>query len=735
MNKTIALSFCFVLFLFSASAQTIITYAGGGIGNGRNPLAAYISPTRIIAHKGSIYIAETDASRIRKIDAYGTVSTIAGNGKVASRPLVTGGPATATALMYPIGLAFDSHDNLFISDAGANAIFKIDEQGIFTRVAGIDTFFTYGGDGGPATAAYFMSPVSIAIDQYDNIFVADADRIRKISGGMIDRVAGGGGLPTIGPVPATAANLKSISNISIDPSGNIFIAATDGLLKFSTAGMVGKLASSDSSTNDYITSCNADEYGNVYYYFRNTILKLDVNNTISIDRPATVENVVSMAYNAGRVLVATNPMTPNEIGAIYNIDPAGAATRYAGTDDYACDGVTGDNANIGNPLAIANDRTGNLFIAEYRSANHPFRIRQVNKDGIISTLNNYSVRISDMCTDKNNNLYLMCAIGFVYKIVPGGDTVLYAGTHSGGSTQDNIPATDAKLGTCRSITVDNAGNLYIYGGNYIRKVDKRGVISTIAGNGIYYADPSDNGVPATATSLGAADITTDNDNNIYLLEAHHIRKITADGIIHIVAGCDNCTTAADGVPALDAAISTFGANDITVDTAGNIYFSDKFDIRKIDASGIITKVAGIDTSGFSGDGGDADTAAFNLPQAISIDDSGRLYVADYTNQRIRRINTMYRFPPPPPPYVDSSGTVKIFPNPASSYLDVKWYTASQDNTTWIIFDAIGRTVLKGVAQPINGIVNEHIALPQLLPAGMYMFRRGGDRAIRFVVTR
>lgn len=719
--------------LVAGNAQIITTVVGGGIGNGPDPLAALISPMRILLHKGSLYIAETDASRIRKIDADGNVSTIAGNGKEATRPLLTGGPATATSLMYPVGMAFDSHDNMYISDVGANAIFKIDAQGIFTRVAGIDTSYAYGGDGGPATAAYFLYPISIAIDKDDNILVADGGRIRKISGGIINTVAGGGGLPLSGtPVPATAAELKSISNIAVDRSGNVFIVATDGLVKFSTAGMVGKLASNDTSTNSYITGCNADEYGNVYYYFKGYIMRIDVNNIITIDRQATLENVVSMAYENGRAQVATNPIYPEEIGAIYTVRPGDITIKYAGSSNNACDGATGDNANIGYPLAVANDAAGNLFISEQPMGSHPFRIRKLNKNGVISTLNDYGVRITDMCTDRNNNLYLMCPAGFIYKVVPGGDTMLYAGVHSGGDTTDNISATNAKLGTCRSIATDRDGNLYVSCGYFIKKISKAGIISTIAGNGLYSATLTEDGVPATATNINTVDITVDKDNNIYLLEFRKIRKITTDGIIHVIGGCDACTTPADGVPAVNAIISVMVGNDIIVDTADNIYFSDRFHIRRIDASGIISKVAGIDSAGFSGDGGDADSAKFNYPQSISLDDSGRLYVADFKNYRIRRINTMYRFPPPS---IDSSGSVKIFPNPASTAIMVTWYSESQGNTVWNIYDAVGRNVISGVAEPVNCVVNETIALPAQLPQGVYLFRRAGAKASRFIIAR
>jgi uncharacterized protein (TIGR03437 family) len=178
-------------------------------------------------------------------------------------------------------------------------------------------------------------------------------------------------------------------------------------------------------------------------------------------------------------------------------------------------------------------------------------------------------------------------------------------------------------------------------------LDAQGIISTIAGNGnIGY---SGDGGPATSATLGAANgIVVDKAGNIYFTDSIFsvVRKVSAKGIISTFAG-GSSVSLGDGGPATSARMGFMGPHaGLAVDSAGNVYFADYFDsrIRKVDVStGTITTVAGNNTSpglgAFSGDGGPATSAGLNSPTGVAFDKAGNMYIADYGNQRIRKVDT------------------------------------------------------------------------------------------------
>ncbi len=216
----------------------------------------------------------------------------------------------------------------------------------------------------------------------------------------------------------------------------------------------------------------------------------------------------------------------------------------------------------------------------------------------------------------------------------------YAGSGSGAYSGDGGPATLAALGTPNGATIDNAGNIYVGDAihHLIRKIDPSGTISTIAGLGA--VGYSGDGGPATAAAVCTGDLATDDAGNVYIADHtnYAIRKINTAGIITTIAGTGTTGFSGDGGPATAAQITT--ADGITVDRTGNVYFTQMNGrIRKIDAAGIITTIAGTGVNGFSGDGGPATAAQLYVPNGICTDPAGNVYVADLSNNRIRKINT------------------------------------------------------------------------------------------------
>lgn len=222
-----------------------------------------------------------------------------------------------------------------------------------------------------------------------------------------------------------------------------------------------------------------------------------------------------------------------------------------------------------------------------------------------------------------------------------------AGTGTGTFSGDGGPANVAAVNSPYGVAVDTAGNVYIAdsGNNRIRKINSAGVISTVAGCGnnttaCVQAGVGDGG-PATAPLITHPwDVAADSAGNFYFTDNGNmrIRKVDASGNITTVAGGGN-NNLGDGGPAIDAQLVS--PSGLTIDSTGNLYFTDVGTnrVRKVSTSGIITTVAGNGGAGFSGDGLQATSAMLNGPRGVGVDSAGNIYIADTLNARVRKVNT------------------------------------------------------------------------------------------------
>ena len=243
--------------------------------------------------------------------------------------------------------------------------------------------------------------------------------------------------------------------------------------------------------------------------------------------------------------------------------------------------------------------------------------------------------------DRHGNFFFTTGLAgnTVRKILPSGTIITIAGNGTAGFGGDGGPATNAELSQPCFIALDTVGNLYIPDAlnNRIRKVDTFGVIRTIAGTG---ADSfSGDGGAASAASLDRPIcVSVDIHGNIYIGVGARVTKIDMFGIIHTVVGTGHSGYSGDGGRADSAEIGD--PFSILTDSSGNFFISDgtQYAVRKVDVStGIIRTIVGTGVSSYSGDGIHADSSNI-FPWCSALDASGNLFIAEQ-NQRIRKIDT------------------------------------------------------------------------------------------------
>jgi sugar lactone lactonase YvrE len=299
------------------------------------------------------------------------------------------------------------------------------------------------------------------------------------------------------------------------------------------------------------------------------------------------------------------------------------------------------------------DSAGNLYFAD--SDNN--RIRKVTPEGVISTYAGSgtagfsgdggaatSAELSGplgIAFDNAGNLYIAeSGNERVRKVTPLGIISTIAGNGTAGYNGDGIAATSAELNNPNGIVADKSGNIYIgdYFNNRVREVNTAGVISTVAGNGTG-GYGGDGGLAINAELFWPAGLALDSSGNLYIADDNNarVREVNPAGIISTFAGTGYGGYNGDGIPATSAEL--YAPDRVATDSTGNVYISEYGNnrIRKVNTSGIISTVAGTGKAGFSGDGGLATSAEINTPRGVTVDESGNLYISDADNNRIRKV--------------------------------------------------------------------------------------------------
>lgn len=446
---------------------TVSTLAGSGSAgsaNGTGAAASFNFPVGVaVDGSGNIYVADTSNHTIRKVDALGSVTTLAGTALASGTTDATG---AAARFNLPFGMATDAAGNIFVADTDNHTIRKVTPAGVVTTVAGAAT--VSGAADGAGGAARFLFPFGIAIDPSSNFVVADTgnNTIRSLSAAaFVDTLAGEASVASSADGAGSAAGFSFPFGVTVDKTGNVFVVdnGNQTLRKITAAGAVTTFVGSPG------VSGNADGAGAVARF----------NFPVGV-----------VPDGAGNFY-----FTDTSNHTIRKITAAGVATTIAGTGSPGSTDATGTAASFNQPWGIALDTAGNLYIADL--LNHT--IRKMNPQGAVITLagsagapgsadgTGSAARFNNplgVAVDRAGNVYVSDASNStIRKITPGAVVTTLAGAALSPAYADGTGAA-ARFNFPRLMTMDSAGNILVADTNNhaIRRVTPAGEVTTVVGS-------------------------------------------------------------------------------------------------------------------------------------------------------------------------------------------------------------------------------------------------------------
>lgn len=567
-----------------AKSYTIQTVAGSdNVGDSGPALAAVFSQTEGIAvdRAGNIYIADADDNRIRKISPDGLIHTFAGTGIAGFSG--DGGPAGAAQFNHPYGLAIDAVGNLFIADLGNARIREITTDGNIRTVAGSGATVPDGiGTLVPALSTKLIQPRNVAIDTDGTYYISDfgANRVYRVANGMLAALAGSGKAGFAGDgAPALLAQLNSPAGIASDSQGTIYIAdsgnnlirrvyrgvittiyslnaptgvalAANGSLCIAAAHYVGTTTRATSG----LTSARdvaADASGNLYATIGQVVAKATASGTVS-----TIAGSGAARYFGGDngQAIAARFHNPSGIALdiagnwyiadtanhrVRRIAPNGIVTTIAGTGvaGSAGDGGLATVAQLNSPRSVAVDLQRNIYIAD--TGNN--RVRGISPGGVITSISGVFNDPEYVAAGPDGSLYIADAgNNRVLRVNPAG-----------------LMNTAASVMKPAAVTVDKTGNLYISEAARISKVTPAGVLSTV--------------LDGLSSPRGLA-MTADGDLLITQPGVDIVMCLSASGNLTAIAGTGTAGFSGDGGPASAALLNT--PSDVAIDPNGVVWVAD-----------------------------------------------------------------------------------------------------------------------------------------------------------------
>jgi len=549
---------CTIRQITPAGVVTTLAGAAGQIGSadGTGSAARFNLPSGIaVDGAGNIYVGDTHNDTIRKITPAGVVTTLAGTaGQYGSAD----GTGSAATFWNPFGVAVDSAGNVYVADSGNNTIREVTPAGVVTTLFNVGGIFSVG-NLGQSTGPLDGAP-SVAVDSAGNIYVAGTpyDAVLKYTRAGVLTMQVGSGKFGYADGPASTAEFDIPAAVALDSAGNIIVADSlaNTIRMVTPTGVVTTLAGAEPGS--------ADGAGSDARFYLPIGLVMD---------------------SAGNVYVAdTNNST------IRKITPAGVTTTLAGAagQNGSADG-TGSAARFSNPYGIAVDSTGNVYVADSNNST----IRKIAPGGVVTTLagaagqwgkadgTGSAARFSNpvgVAVDGFGNVYVADGPNNnIRKITPAGAVTTLAGglngslDGTGNAAQFNYPS---------GVAVDCSGNIYVADTNNstVREISPAGVVTTLAGA------PGQTGSADGAGSAARFNypngIAVDSAGNVYVADTYNstVREISPAGVVTTLAGTAGQNGSADG---LGSTAQFNYPRGVAADNAGNVYVADSenFTIR------------------------------------------------------------------------------------------------------------------------------------------------------------
>ena len=544
---------------------------------------------------GNIYIANFGGNNI---------SAFTKAGALISNNFTSGG-----SLALPAGIVFDSAGNMYVLNGGGD-INKYSSTGVFIANLSIS----------PGATTY-----GLAIDAADNIYVTgyagSTYAVFKITPAF-----------TTAPYFITNTGMNTPVDLDLDAAGNIYVLNNTGAVSvFNAAGTLltnnfasgfpGAYALKVDQVNGYVyVADNAGGKINIYPTGTAASATLLASITGVTDCRGLIIDLLGNIYAPDFTNNVINKYSPSGQFFINKILPAGLSfnkTTGAVTGTPTTTTVATDHIVTGYNLGGGSSTTLNIITQLLAPS--------ISYDSPQSLVTNQAISISPFNTG-----------GYVPATVYGTITT-FAGATNSASGPTNGTGTAARFNKPSGITINNLGTLFItdFANNQLRQSTSAAVVTTLAGSGT--AGATNSTTPASVQFNGPSDITINPATGIMYvadLTNHQIRQVTPTGATTLLAGSTSGINNATGASARFNEPTGIAYDAVS----GNLYVADALNnqIRQVTLAGVVTTYAGSTTSGTTN--GTLTAARFNAPSGIAVDAAGNIYVADRTNNQIRKIS-------------------------------------------------------------------------------------------------
>jgi len=469
----------------------------------------------------------------------------------------------------------------------------------------------------------FTQDITPSVSWYGTSSVVDMNTMYTTTPGLAIGIAPGAATITANVNGFTASASLTVTNTY----------AVGGTLSQLPAGASITLSNTVGGTTDSVT-LNA----NGSYYFpvalaAGSTYDVSVSTNIATPHPCTV-------VDGSGAVSATTPTPVTSVQVVCG--PAVGTLAGGSLLGNAVDG-TGTAASFNFPEGVAVDAAGNVYVADSSNS----LIRKITPAGVVTTLAGTAGTIgfadgpaatakfwspSGVAVDTAGNVYVADTNNNrIRKITPAGVVSTLAGSSTGASGFTDGTGSAASFNYPNDVALDTAGNLYVadWSNNAIRKITPGGVVSTVAGGGVW-AVGSTNGAAASATFNAPRGVAVDTAGNVYVADTGNylIRKIAA-GQVTTFAGSTLSGVFGGFANGTGTASMFDSPMDVAVDGAGNVYVSDvnNYLIRFITPNGMVTTLAGTTKTGGFQDG-PALSATFGALRGVAVDSAGNVYVSD-----------------------------------------------------------------------------------------------------------